>query len=358
MVSRSVVVDHLPHQRSPNSTEADLVASLVRASIAAGVRVDPSTVVNLYVALKSKPLAIVAGPANSGKVAAVQTLAHVLTGGDDSRFHMLTGHAWWAGQSGNVGLFMEAQERLNAGEIIDLMGEAWRPENARRVLMACLARISPAEVAGLFAEVAFQLQHGQIMQLPGLHLTRPVPFPPNLLLVGTMDVDHFNIGEPDLLERATVIHWPGASKAISRPNRPTCAAGERTYLRARIRTKREACLKLSRILEQDPESLQPLFQVEEVLRQHVIVLPPWVRGAVLVYLANAWDEDGSGLFDRHAARQRAVAFDLALAQYVLPHITRAASNSNLNRRLKSVLAKSFPHAAATLEPMSKQTGQN
>ncbi len=352
IVRKSGLVGHPFRPHSPNGAETDLVTSLVRASIDAGVRVAPSAIVNLYVALKSKPLAIITGPANSGKVTAVQTFAHVLTGGDITRFHQLMGHAWWAGQSGNIGLFTEAQARLNAGEIIDLMREAWRSENTGRVLVACLERISPAEVGGLFSEAAFQLRHGHIMQLPGLHLTRPVPYPPNLLLIGTLDVDRLEAPDPDLLEMVTVIHWPGASKTVSRPERPTCAAGERTYLHARIRTEREACLKLSHILEQEPSGLQPLFQVENVLRRHHAMLPSWVRGAALVYLANAWDEGGHGLFDRHAARQRAIAFDLALAQIVLPHVMGAVINPGLAGQLKSVLAKDFPCAASVLDSMS------
>jgi hypothetical protein len=352
MVNGSGVVNFSPHQHSLNSSEANLVASLVKASVDADVRVLPSAIINLYVALKSKPLAILVGPAHSGKVEAVQVLAHVLTGGDTARFHTLMGHAWWAGQSGNVGLFTEAQARLNAGAIIDLMAEAWQPENAGRVLIGCLARISPAEVAGLFSEVAFQLRHGQIMQLPGIHLTHPVAYPPNLLLIGTLDGDNFESPGSDLLEMATVIHWRGSCKATLRLDWPACAAGESTYLHTRIHTEREACLKLSRVLEQDPQSLQPLFRVESVLKQHHSALPSWVRGAVLVYLANAWDDSGNGLFDRHAAHQRAVAIDLALAQIVLPHIARAMAGPELSRDLISVLVKSSPVATAVLDRMS------
>ena len=341
-------------QHASGNAERITIANLIRVSAETGMRVDPSAMVNLYVALKSKPLAIIAGPARSGKVTAVQALAHVLTGGDTSRFHTLVGHAWWAGQSGNVGLFTEAQTRLNTGEIIDLMREAWRPENARCVLVVCLARISPAEVAGLFSEIAFQLRHGQIMQLPGVHLTEPIPYPPNLLLIGTMDVDHFEVPDPDLQKTATVIHWHAASKASRRPRWLSCAAGESVFLHARVRTERDACLKMSHILEQDPASLQPLFKIEHTLKQHSVVLPPWVRGQVLIYLANAWDNDGNGLFDRHAVRQRAVAFDLALAQIVLPHVTSAVVSPELADQLKSVLAKDFPYAASVLDGMSYQ----
>jgi hypothetical protein len=85
MIDGSGVVNFSPYQHSLNSAETDLVASLVQVSIDAGVRVLPSALVNLYVALKSKPLAILVGPANSGKVAAVQTIAHVLTVGDTAR---------------------------------------------------------------------------------------------------------------------------------------------------------------------------------------------------------------------------------------------------------------------------------
>ncbi len=184
-IASNPVLQNHPHAQRDG--ERQTVACLIKAVAQAGVRADPIAIVNFYVALKSKPLAILTGPAQSGKIALVQSLAQVLTGGDPLRCQMMVGHAWWARASREVALFTEAQTRFNTDKILALIEEAWKPENVNRVFLACLTRISPAELMGFFSEVAFQLRHGQIMRLPTAHLSEPIPYPSNLFLVGTMD---------------------------------------------------------------------------------------------------------------------------------------------------------------------------
>jgi len=203
---------------SQSSSEREIVTRLIQAAAEAGVQADPVSVVNFYVALKCKPLAILTGPMQSGKSAVVKSLAQVLTGGDPFRYQVMPGHAWWAGQTGNVALFTEAQTRLNTSKILALMDEAWQPENAQRVFIACLSHISPAELLGFFSELAFQLRHGELMRLPGLHLTAPIPYPSNLLLVGTMDTARFDHwSDADLLSMTAVIPWPAFSLGQASP---------------------------------------------------------------------------------------------------------------------------------------------
>jgi len=167
--------------------EQEIVARLLSTVTESDVRSDPNAIVNFYVALKSKPMAILIGPMNSGKITVVESLMRVLAGSETIQCQKMDGHAWWAAKSGNVALFTDAQTRFNTTKILSLVEEALQPENANRVFIACLTRISPAELFGFFSEVAFQVQHERLMRLPYAHLSEPMPYPPNLFLIGTMD---------------------------------------------------------------------------------------------------------------------------------------------------------------------------
>jgi hypothetical protein len=213
-VSTNNIPSLLAEPAAPARDEEQIVARLHQAVAEAGVRADPEEVVNFYVALKSKPLAILMGPPGSGKVALVQSLAQVLVGDDPLRYQPMVGHARWASGSSNVTLFTEAQSRFNDDKLLALVEDALRPENiVSRVFIACLTHISPAELIDLFAEVALQLRRGELSRLPSIHLPEPLPFPPNVFLVGTLDATRWKWSHTDLLSKATIIQWPGVGVA-------------------------------------------------------------------------------------------------------------------------------------------------
>src|SRR3990172_7730118 len=298
------------------------------------------SIVNFYVALKSKPLAILIGPAQSGKIALVQSLAQVLTGGDPLRCQMMVGHAWWAGASREVALFTEAQTRFNTDKILALIEEAWKPENANRVFLACLTRISPAELMGFFSEVAFQLRHGQIMRLPTAHLSEPIPYPPNLFLVGTMDTARLGESDEDLLSMTTIIHWAGSEVEAAWPSSHVEAIpnGESEFLHSLVRDERAARLKLQHVLGKRLPAVWPLIRIETVLRRHGVDLPPSVPGEAMIYLANAWTRRGPGLFDLSPTTNLEIALDLSIAQSVLPHAQASIQRSPaLRQELRATL---------------------
>jgi len=66
---------HHTSQSTQTDHEAGLIASLHEAMVENGVSVGRDEIANFYVALKSKPLAILAGPPKSEKKALVQGLA-------------------------------------------------------------------------------------------------------------------------------------------------------------------------------------------------------------------------------------------------------------------------------------------
>jgi hypothetical protein len=337
--------------------EQEIVARLIEVTGEAGLQVDPISIVNFYVALKSKPLAILAGPAQSGKIALVKSLAHVLTDDDCLRCQTLIGHPCWAAKSPNVALFTEAQTRLNASKILALIEEAGKPGNADKVFHACLTRITPAELLGFFSEVAFQLSHGEIMRLPSIHLTEPIPYPPNLFLIGTMDTMHFDWWNADLLSMATVIQWPAveANPATDDYRPQAVVGGEAEFLRSCVRSKKLARRKLDRILGWRLQPLEPLRRVRELLEKSVVRrLPQAVMDDMMIYLANSWSQAGIGLFDLQNNRNVTFALDLVIAQTLLPHLAEALSQSmTLIERVGELLNGQFPRSEVFLTSLGR-----
>ncbi len=334
--------------------ERQIVARLLSAAASAGLADDPGAIINFYVSLKCKPLLLLAGRSQSGKIALVECLALALTGGSAWQCQFMPGHAWWAGQTGNVGLFTEAQTRLNTSKILDLIEEAWRPKNTSRVFMACLNRISPAELEGFFSDTAFQLQRGELMRLPTAHFDEPVPFPPNLMLIGTIDTDAGMISEAATMPETSVIHWSSsrAEPVVHAHSSSPSFPAERSFLQSRIRSVKEARAKLGRVLDPISPLLARISRVDEALRQHGVSAIAATREETLIYLANAWDCQGTGLFDPRPAANLALALDWGLAATVLPTVLAALQRSpNLKLELRTLLNGNFPRAQAYLDQL-------
>jgi len=331
--------------------EYQLVARLLQATPAVASQIAPIDLVNLYVALKTKPLALLVGPAQSGKIAALRGLAQVLTDGDPFRCQILIGHPWWAKQSGNIALCTEAQTRLNTHKLIALLEETWQPENAHRLCLAGLTRISPAEVSGYFSEIAAQIQTGAITCLPSVHLDKPIPYPSNLLLVGTMDTADFAWMDEHLLAQATVIRWPTRRGAIMpAPRGPEVShVSQEASFEALIRNARAARRKLRWILKTPLLALRPLAQMKTLWKNHVDSPASVMLEDVLTYLANAWTAGGRGLFDPAPAINLGIALDLSIAQYCLPRARLALQQSlRFRHKLAALLNNQFPHSMALL----------
>jgi hypothetical protein len=219
------------------------------------------------------------------------------------------------------------------------------------VFLAGLTRISPAELMGFFSEVAFQLRHGQIMRLPTAHLSEPIPYPPNLFLVGTMDTARLGESDEDLLSMTTIIHWAGSEVEAARPSSHVEAIpnGESEFLRSLVRDERAARLKLQRVLGKRLPGVWPLVRIEALSRQQMADPPPSVPGEAMIYLANAWSRRGTGLFDPSPTANLEIALDLSIAQSVLPHAQASMQQSPaLREELRATLNGKFPRSAALL----------
>ena len=330
--------------------EVELVDRLAAAIAQSGFRADRVDVANFYVALKRRPMVILAGPARNGKVALVECLANLLAGGNGLQRQVVPGHAWYAGGSPVNTVLIGMHARMITEKLLFIIEEASQPENAQQVFVVGLTRISPAEMLSFFTEVAYQIQHNQIMRIGDAHLSTPVPFPPNLFLIGTMDTTDFDWWDEDLLSGATVIEWRAnlvapQAEAVSESQNLACE-----LLRSSIRNTRRAYEKLLSVVVGSGQPLQTIMAVRGILQAHGLEFSPALLDEVILYLANAWSRERNGLFDPSTSRNLAIASDLALAQLVLPHNFKTIrSSESLQEKLYSVLDERLPRSCAFLK---------
>lgn len=335
----------------PADPEVAFVDRLVQSASRAGVQADRASIVDFYVAVKSQPLAVLIGARNTGKVALVKALASALTGSDPQRRQSMIGHAWWAAGSGNVSLFTEAQSRFNAEKILSLIEEARRPTNAHRVHIACLLRISPAELSGLFTPLALQFRQTRRAYLLAAELIEPVLFPANFLLIGTMDT-----AAPDWLlgdhgPNAVILHRMKTEIGLSSvsPLIDSSPAEEFDFCKVCIHDERSACQRLRQILGRDTQPLHPLLKTEAILRYRGVDVGQSEHSQALVHLANGWSGDGTGLFEHDARLNMRVALDLAIERILVAHASAILRGpASLSHELLKVLDGHFARAASAL----------
>jgi hypothetical protein len=345
---------HHTSQSTQSDHEALFIASLHEAMIENGVSVDQDEIANFYVALKSKPLAILAGPAQSGKKALVQGLAQSLSEQESLHIQMITGHPWWAEACDDVANYTKLHTRFATEKVLAVIEEASQPENHQQVFIACLTRISPAELLSFFTEVALQLQSGQITRLGDTHLSEPIPFPSNLRIIGTIDTLSFDWWDSDLLMSTTVIQWPQANVLPDPRFNRGVLLEEREFLQSSIRGRYAAYRKVFPVLKRQRQPLYPLVQVEAILKRYISSLDLAID-EVMIYLANSWSRLGNGLFHASPDRNLTIALDLAIAQILLPRAADAIRNlGTLRNRLKICLGDRCFHSAAFVTSLATQ----
>jgi hypothetical protein len=328
--------------RLPHDQEEAIVHNFVEETAVAGVRADRLSILNFYVALKSRPFLLLAAPAETGKVTLVHSLAQLLASEPTGQYHTMVGHARWASHSQNVSQFVEAQARFNINKLLMLIEEAVRPENHNRLYIACLTNISPAELHTLFSVPGWQMW-------PSME---PIPYPPNLRLIGTMDTDRFRWWSPDLLSNTIVVSWPGEKMQLTDHSpQQSVAQGASLFLQACVHTEQAAYAKLRRNLHGQRYAFEPLVRVMDILHEEGVYLPQAVMNQAIVFLANGWTAVGHGLFAPTSELNLSIALDMALAQVVLPWLAVNGRIEPTRRRLNQLLVGQFKRAAAFLQTL-------
>jgi len=81
-------------------SELNFLAHLMQTIAETNLPVSSVSVTNLYVSLKSKPLALLVGPKDEPKEAFLKLITAELTGQSPHQYQMMAGHTWWATQLG------------------------------------------------------------------------------------------------------------------------------------------------------------------------------------------------------------------------------------------------------------------
>lgn len=311
--------------------------------------------VNFLVAIKSKPLMILIGPREAEKEALVESYCQVITGGGSNQYQPMVGHPWWASQTADVAMFTRTQSLFNTLKLEMMIEEAGLPANRNRFFVANISRISPGELEEYFSETAFQLRHGELMRLPTSHFSNPVPFPPNLAIIGTMDTLTFPWSDADLLSQTTIIDC-APTKITGYPSIKIVNPDplkEKRLIQSYIRDPQGAFRKLMIILRRIPSALFPLLYVQKILRDVVARNSSSMLLEGMIYLSNSWSQMGSGLFNENAQKNLQIAMDLAITQsLLLPNSERITNSNNLRYKLQSIVGNQYPLAVNLLSQLA------
>ena len=282
---------------------------------------DELGLLDLYISLKAKPIALLRGPAGSGKLVACRYLARELTVGAPLAFQEMIGHAWSAAGSPGIALLTEAQSRFNAEKLRALVEEARDRQNHKHVYVALLARISPAEL-DLLSELASETHRGGSHSMDDRNPGRPQLLPRNVLLLATLDGVGRNRWDTDLMACASIITWPGrrGDESSTRVGRSITRLNEVDFVRSAIRHPKPALRRLRRFNGWHTASLRPLYATWRILEAYGLPETRRTLGEALIYIANAWMPDGSGIFDRSFPGNIWRALDFALVSTVLPRL--------------------------------------
>lgn len=323
--------------------EQNLVDQIVNRIKLAGFDANRNAIVNLYVMLKSKPIVLLVGPSGGFKSKIVECFAEILTEGNPLRYQIMQGHPWWATQTGDVVQFATMQACFTDQQLLTIIDEALQPENKDAVYLVCLDHISLAELSNIFTNPSVQSK-GLIDRLPTISSQQAIPLPSNLLLMGTMDTsDTWQISN-ELYLHTAIIQWPRimTKKPIENFDSPSVDWNidnqGKNFLEFVIRDKQQAWEKIAAIKKQQKIDLQTWQILEELYHEHEYEC----LNDTVIYLANAWDYQETGLFARNASQNFLIAIDFALMQFVLPRIRFIANDSSrLTERINSLASNSL-----------------
>jgi len=310
--------------------------------------------INYYVALKTKRFVILAGSPTLNKMCLPQGLAEVLVPQPSKQWSLLQAHPWWVTRSGDPSHMAVAHARFSNLKLLDVIEEASASLAAglQSPFFVGLERMSPAEAVCYFDD------------LPNNLLWRPdggvaqIRVPHNLYVTGSLDMEEKDglVPSQELHRQAITIHLrhndvtPAVEARKQWEARPDWQA---RFVQSAIHTGDQARAKLRHILADDCNALAPLEQLERLLG--VASCSPTVSDEAWLYVANAFDGDGRGLFVESALENLRIAQDYALLQSVLPAVLTAGMESltEWSEEAGEYLALCFPRAYAWIEQLRR-----
>jgi hypothetical protein len=296
-----------------------LLDYFVRCAPAHGLNCDRYPLTHVFVTLKTNQSILIVGPAKSGKIALVRAFGQAVAAEQMNQMQFMVGHARWASGTRNSATFVEIQSRLNDNRILSLIADASQTEDRRRLFAACLTQITPFEIYRYLSVPGFQLWPWMTHITGSRAAEKALPFPVNFRLISTMDTEQFQWWDCDLLAHTAVVHWNAGVVATTRQsNQSVGVQSTSAFPELGVRDTSAAYRKLKRLLRGIKEPFGILLQVTDMFGTHGLQVPLLAVNQATRYLANAWSDEGEGLFATSVTTNLQIGLDLAIRQYVLP----------------------------------------
>jgi len=350
----------------PALTEAALLAALEEYALGQGFTFPAYRLRSYYVALKTKPFAILSGVSGTGKTRMAELFAEAMTGHNAGQFRLLPVRPDWNDSAALLGYHNLLANRYVSTPFLEIARRAALPENRQRTFFVCLDEMNLARVEHYLADYLSALE-SRAHRIP-LHEDVPdLVLPPNLFVTGTVNVDETTHGfSRKVLDRANTLDFDeppvlaGAigSKGSARLDEDlgvSPAARQALFLNARAGGVGRARERLSRLDAAFPDrALAALQAVNDLLYAHRLHFAYRVRDDVLMFLANSFDgETGTGLLLPEQEANFTLALDLQVTQKVLPKLHGPSETlAPLLTRLQSWAdANNLRHTSAKLARM-------
>lgn len=316
----------------PALTETRLLAGLEDYALGLGFTFPPYRLRSYYVALKTKPFAILSGVSGTGKTRLAELFAEALTGLAPKQFRLIPVRPDWNDASALFGYQNVLANRYVSTPFLDIVRAAGLPENRRKAFFVCLDEMNLARVEHYLADYLSALE-SRSHKIPLHEGMADLTLPPNLFVTGTVNVDETTHGfSRKVLDRANTLDFDeppmlaqlGGAKGQAGLDEDAGTAVQRQalFLASRVAGAGKARERLSQIDPAFPDrALSALQSVNDLLYAHRLHFAYRVRDDVLMFLANSFDaETNSGLLTGDPQENFRLGLDLQILQKVLPKL--------------------------------------
>lgn len=350
----------------PALTETTLLAALEESMLGHGFTFPAHRLRSYYIALKTKPFAILSGVSGTGKTRMAELFAEAMTGHNPRQFQLIPVRPDWNDSAALFGYHNLLANRYVSTPFLEITRLAGQPENRQRAFFVCLDEMNLARVEHYLADYLSALE-SRAHRIP-LHEDVPdLVLPLNLFVTGTVNVDETTHGfSRKVLDRANTLDFDEApalagmiggkgSAWLDEDLGAAPALRQSLFLASRVGSVGRARERLSHIDAAFPErALTALQAINELLYAHRLHFAYRVRDDVLTFLANSFDaETGTGLLLPESEANFTLALDLQIMQKVLPklHGLSDTLNSLLARLQAWAEVNELSHTAAKLARM-------
>jgi hypothetical protein len=355
----------LPAVPETTVNEADLLSEWETFVATQGFTYPPLALRNYYVALKTRPFVILSGVSGTGKTRLTHLFAEFLTGNTDQQYRLLPVRPDWTDSTplfGYHNILAGPEGRYVSTRFLDILQEAGRPENAHKAYFVCLDEMNLARVEYYFSDFLSAMEApDREIHLQGAHGGTGIPIPVNFFVSGTVNSDETTHAfSRKVLDRANTIEFNEVylaefGRGFVSPGRsgiqvsiPCSRQFQSLFLASRVTDVALARGRLQGIDSALPDRiLSLLVGLNQALALSQLSFGYRVRDELLRYLANSFDDRGTGLFDPNATRNALIALDFQILQKILPRLsgTQEQVEDAVRALVVQLLPASEPHLA-------------